>query len=209
LAPKATHVVQCSLKVLNTESGSVFGNIAFDSANGVQKSLIVLNTISMSMIDYIAPAACSDDIFRKMWADFEWENKIVVNTPQTDLNGYLNYICKITNMRCLTTPRALAGDSLFLSANLYARSLFNEDALINLNLEKQPGGRITGTLRIRSKHEGIAKVLGDKITAVQRIEVAKAAIGAAAAAAAAAASNAAAEAAAATNIVAPPEVTTQ
>jgi vesicle coat complex subunit len=37
---------------------------------------------------------------------------------------YLKHIMKSTNMSCLTPEGAMAGDSDFLSANLYARSLF-------------------------------------------------------------------------------------
>ena len=51
----------------------------------------------------------------------------------------------------------------------YARSVFGEDALVNVSVEKQEDGRITGYIRIRSKTQGIALSLGDRITAVQRV----------------------------------------
>lgn len=72
---------------------------------------------------------------------------------------------KFTNMSCLTPEAALSGDCDFLSANLYARSVFGEDALANLSIEKLEGsGTIQGHVRIRSKTQGIALSLGDKIT---------------------------------------------
>jgi coatomer subunit beta len=88
---------------------------------------------------------------------------------------------KSTNMSCLTPEGAMAGDSDFLSANLYARSLFGtrlfssvvsghahsllgEDALANLSIERLETGTITGHVRIRSKTQGIALSLGDRIT---------------------------------------------
>lgn len=71
---------------------------------------------------------------------------------------------KATNMSCLTPEGAMAGDSDFLSANLYARSLFGEDALANLSIERLETGAITGHVRIRSKTQGIALSLGDRIT---------------------------------------------
>jgi coatomer subunit beta len=84
-------------------------------------------------------------------------------------------------MSCLTPEGALSGDCDFLSANLYARSLFGEfdvslyrlgdsteitgeDALANLSIERTEGGTITGHVRIRSKTQGIALSLGDRIT---------------------------------------------
>lgn len=71
---------------------------------------------------------------------------------------------KATNMSCLTPEGALSGECDFLSANMYARSLFGEDALANLSIERTEAGTITGHVRIRSKTQGIALSLGDKIT---------------------------------------------
>lgn len=64
--------------------------------------------------------------------------------------------------RCLTPPSALEGDCGFLAANLYAKSVFGEDALVNLSVEKQADGKLAGYIRIRSKTQGIALSLGDK-----------------------------------------------
>jgi vesicle coat complex subunit len=44
----------------------------------------------------------------------------------SDLRTYLNHIMKSTNMSCLTPEAALSGECDFLSANMYARSLFGE-----------------------------------------------------------------------------------
>ena len=130
-----------------------------------------------------------------MWAEFEWENKVAVNTDILDLNEYLSHILAITNMKCMTPQYAGAGagGAAFLAANLYARSMFGEDALLNLSVEKvskplsgaaaaaaaaangsdpsAPPAMVTkvgGYIRIRSKTQGIALSLGDKIQAKQR-----------------------------------------
>lgn len=65
-------------------------------------------------------------------------------------------------MSCLTPDASLAGECGFLSANMYARSLFGEDALANLSIEQLEDGTIQGHVRIRSKTQGIALSLGDK-----------------------------------------------
>jgi coatomer subunit beta len=72
-----------------------------------------------------------------------------------------------THMSCLTPEGALEGDCGFLSANMYARSLFGEDALANLSIEKQDGV-LQGHIRIRSKTQGIALSLGDKVSLAQK-----------------------------------------
>lgn len=120
-------------------------------------------------MDYIVPATCDDAQFRKMWADFEWENKVHVNTPIVDLTEYVDRLISCTNMRCLTPQQALSGDCSFLAANLYAKSIFGEDALVNVSIEKSsPDGKIAGHVRVRAKSQGMALSLGDKINTAQR-----------------------------------------
>jgi Coatomer beta subunit appendage platform len=48
----------------------------------------------------------------------------------SDPREYLSHIMKATNMSCLTPEGALSGDCDFLSANMYARSLFGKFVLI-------------------------------------------------------------------------------
>ena len=47
---------------------------------------------------------------------------------------------------------------------------FGEDALVNVSVEKKDdnNGKLAGYIRIRSKTQGIALSLGDRITSVQR-----------------------------------------
>jgi len=71
-------------------------------------------------------------------------------------------------MKSLTSDSFIQGECDFLSANLYAKSSFGEDALANISIEKQPDGNIEGFVRIRAKTQGIALSLGDKITMKQK-----------------------------------------
>ena len=61
---------------------------------------------------------------------------------------------KQTNLPVL---QALTGECGFLAANLYARSIFGEDALANLSIERLPGSAegtpVTGHIRIRAKSQ--------------------------------------------------------
>lgn len=140
-------------------------------------------------MDYIIPASCSDSEFRTMWVEFEWENKVAVNTTITDLHEYLRVLLKSTNMKCLTPEKALSGQCGFMAANMYAKSIFGEDALANLSIEKpldNPDAPVTGHIRIRAKSQvrnrvtpdehisivspsqGMALSLGDKINHSQK-----------------------------------------
>ena len=173
LGPYASKQIKANIKVSSTETGVIFGNIVFDIAGaaatvGEDRSCVIMNDIHIDIMDYITPASCDDVAFRSMWAEFEWENKVAINTGITDPNTYLEHIMKSTNMACLTPKSALSGNSAILAANLYARSIFGEDALANISVEKQSSGTLVGYIRIRSKTQGIALSLGDKITLKQR-----------------------------------------
>lgn len=113
-------------------------------------------------MDYIIPASCTDAEFRTMWIEFEWENKVAVNTTITDLHEYLRVLLKSTNMKCLTPEKALSGQCGFMAANMYARSIFGEDALANLSIEKpfdNPDAPVTGHIRIRAKSQVCKTIL--------------------------------------------------
>ena len=79
---------------------------------------------------------------------------MAVSTEISSLGEYLQHIVRITNMHCLTPPSTLQGEANFLAANLYARSMFGEDALLNVSVEKHKNNKIGGYLRIRSKNTG-------------------------------------------------------
>merc|ERR1719291_566466 len=64
--------------------------------------------------------------------------------------------------------KTLIETSSFVAVNLYAKSIFGEDALANISIEKLQDGKLTGSVRIRSRTQGIALSLGDRITIVQR-----------------------------------------
>ncbi|CAI0460682.1 unnamed protein product [Linum tenue] len=168
LAPESSKQIKANIKVSSTETGVIFGNIVYETSNVFERTVVVLNDIHIDIMDYISPAFCSDAAFRTMWAEFEWENKVAVNTTIQDEKEFLDHIMKSTNMKCLTAPSTLDGECGFLAANLYAKSVFGEDALVNISLEKQGDGKLSGYIRIRSKTQGIALSLGDKITLKQK-----------------------------------------
>ncbi|KAK9734149.1 hypothetical protein RND81_04G118500 [Saponaria officinalis] len=168
LAPESSKQIRANIKVSSTETGVIFGNIVYETSNVLERNVVVLNDIHIDIMDYISPAMCADVAFRTMWAEFEWENKVAVNTVIQNEKEFLDHIIKSTNMRCLTPPSALEGECGYLAANLYAKSVFGEDALVNVSIEKQSDGKLSGYIRIRSKTQGIALSLGDKITLKQK-----------------------------------------
>jgi len=87
LGPKDARTIKANIKVSSTETGHIFGTIVYDSttpagtaAGGDRTNVINLSELHLDIMDYIHPAHCSDASFRSMWSDFEWENKVNVNT---------------------------------------------------------------------------------------------------------------------------------
>ncbi|KAH3906057.1 coatomer subunit beta [Parastagonospora nodorum] len=153
--------IQATIKVSSTDTGVIFGNILYEGEKGVDSNVVILNDVHVDIMDYIKPAQCTETQFRTMWTEFEWENKVNINSKAKTLREFLKQLMASTNMSCLTPEASMKGDCQFLSANLYARSVFGEDALANLSIEQEgTSGPITGFVRIRSRSQGLALSLG-------------------------------------------------
>lgn len=168
LGPHGFHRLSVTFKVSAADTAIIFGNIVYDGQHSDESNIVILNEIRVDIMDYIKPATCSENTFRKMWAEFEWENKISIKVSMSSLKEYLKVLMEKTNTTCLT-PGAITGEECnFLAANLYSRSTFGEDALANLSIERLADGVITGHVRIRSESQGLAIALGDRVGEISR-----------------------------------------
>ena len=135
LGPQDFLNVQSTIKVSSTDTGVIFGNVVYDSPSGQDTRVVILNDVHADIMDYIQPASCTETQFRTMWTEFEWENKVNINSKSTTktLREFLDGLMKSTNMTCLTPEASLRGDCQFLSANLYAKSVFGKSRVCVLN----------------------------------------------------------------------------
>lgn len=168
IGPYGFHKLQTTVKVTSADTGVIFGNIVYDGVHSDESTIVILNDVHVDIMDYIKPATCSENSFRKMWNEFEWENKITIKSEISSLKQYLDDLMQGTNMNCLTPGAIIGEECQFLSANLYSRSSFGEDALANLCIEKTVDGQIIGHVRIRSKGQGLALSLGDKVATISK-----------------------------------------
>lgn len=102
IGPLDERKMRANIKVSSTETGHIFGTIVFDNASTAQKTYVNLSDIQLNIMDYIRPAECKSEAFRLMWAEFEWENKVAVNTNIKDLKEFLTHVISQTNMTCIT-----------------------------------------------------------------------------------------------------------
>ncbi len=55
-------------------------SLVYDTVGSTSdRNCVILNNIHIDIMDYIQPASCTDTEFRKMWIEFEWENKVRVS----------------------------------------------------------------------------------------------------------------------------------
>jgi coatomer subunit beta len=125
--------IQATVKVSSADTGVIFGSIVYERSGSTEQEIVILNDIHIDIMDYIQPATCTENQFRSMWTEFEWENKVNINSRESDgltLQEYLKKLMDRTNMSCLTPEASLKGDCGFLSANLYAKSAFGKYSII-------------------------------------------------------------------------------
>lgn len=161
--------LKACVKVKSTEAGVIFGNLTYDTARGGNVKVLALNEIVVDTIEYIYPATCTDNYFRKMWQEFKWEYPVNVSAGLESLENFVKKIAVKANMQILTQEGVLRCSPEFLVCNMYAKSRFNEDALMNVSLERKDNG-IFGSVRIRAKTQGMAKCLGLRILDIARNE---------------------------------------
>ncbi|ELP85042.1 coatomer subunit beta, putative [Entamoeba invadens IP1] len=175
LGPGEFTRVTIPVKVTGTSSGLIAGYVNFDKTGkevttGSSDGHMVLSNISVEALDSINPGNITNEEFQTKWAEYEWENKIVVETEINNLSEFIENICKEARMNCITPKNLFCSEIGFLSANLYATTVFGDDALANISVEID-NGKITGGIRIRAKSQGVAVSLGDRILLVQKKKV--------------------------------------
>ena len=75
------------------------------------------------------------------------------------LEGVPRSLTKIYKYALSHSRKGLSGQCGFMAANMYAKSIFGEDALANMSIEKplnKPDAPVVGHIRIRAKSQGMA-----------------------------------------------------
>lgn len=183
LPPHGQLHVRTSLKVSATESGVIYGNVHYTAPNG-ERCCVILTDIHIDIMNYIKPAVCQGSEFRSKWCIFDWENKIDVFTDKYTLKDYIDLIVRELNMHLMEDYNGAdvamlselpvadenMGSSEYISCNLFARTVFGDDALANVSVERDAAtGMISGVVRIRSNAQTLAFGIGEKLTLLQKI----------------------------------------
>ena len=161
LPPHGFALAKASLKVRSTNNGLVFGCISYGVTD---VHSIVLSTIHIDISEYIKATPIDDLHFRNIWPTLEWTTKIIVpSIPALSLRTVMGRLLDTARLSCITPDFGINETGDYLAANLHAVSTFGEEILANICLEQGAEG-VSGHMRLRSKTQGIAIALGDRIT---------------------------------------------
>lgn len=171
LGPFGFANVRAVIHIQSAEQGVLQGCISYDAKAISMPSYQMLNAISLDVWYFLKPAICSDAQFSANWRILEWENKIHIKSKSGTFSQTIRDLCKLTNFKSISPSENeldLSDSCDVFSANLFAKSKFEDDVLANISLEKQFNPNepiiVTGHIRIRSKSNGLAFILGNKIS---------------------------------------------
>lgn len=153
--------LKSAFKVTQTDKGAIYGCMTYDSASGNIPNIININEVQIDFLNELEQTDCSEIDFKQKWMEFPWENKVMVTTSYTVLKDYIKEFAKSINAKILTKleeDQHLQNlpESNFMVANLCTKSRFNEMCLINMSIEKNQEGKITGHIKLRTNTEGMA-----------------------------------------------------
>ncbi|KRX00780.1 Armadillo-type fold [Pseudocohnilembus persalinus] len=165
LQPNASSMVKTSIKFSSQDIGLIFGNINYENMAGQEQNYLVTKEINIDLIDFIVPKDLNINRFRQMWAKYEWENRITLNTNIQNLRELVEHFEEKIKIQLLGSKQDLEV-SQYLCANFYAQTKLDDDFLVNLSAEIK-NNKIEGYIRIRAKNKGIVVNLGEKIKQLQ------------------------------------------
>lgn len=195
LSPNESINMRARVRVNSSAMGSIFGYVFYERKACGRPEVLNISPININMIDFVTPTFINSDEFRAMWSTYEWENKIFVQTNISDPSLFLEKLISCTNMtvagrippnelinvngkpviqqyieylRGLKDLRNVLDTCSFFAANLFLRTIFNEDALINLSISKDKKGLLKGIIRVRCEKQETVMSLGERISLVQR-----------------------------------------
>jgi len=148
--------------------GTLFGAVSFDFAGErwSDHQLLPLAPIDIDPFHCFDPTMISEAAFRNKWSESVWERKVDINFVGTDLISYLERIANQYKFAIITPRNQIEVTSQsagFIAANLFSKSLFDEEVEMNISAKIEKGEKIVGFIRIRSQDMDLAFLFGKLI----------------------------------------------
>ena len=182
IAPQETQTSKVVFRADSTEAGYIFGYILYSSPSGNIPHIIPLDHIKLNFLDVIYAQPCSQNMFKTMWAEFIWENKISLQTKNMYIDiiyiyrspyQFIKKLSKDYNLFFVSSLTEEDKESDVLAVNLYGKSKFGiyifiyiyiyigEDLLANVSAECTEAGDVNWCVKLRAKTKSLALALGE------------------------------------------------
>eukprot|EP00398_MALV-I-01_sp_L67-1_P000226 gene226-727_t len=86
LEPRQQVSARCGIRASACQSGIILGHVFYEKKSADDKSFIYMDELNVDILEYLEKAWVNELQFRTMWSEFEWENKININTSITDIS---------------------------------------------------------------------------------------------------------------------------
>lgn len=142
----------CSIKATSAEAGRIYGNILYDIENVEERQLIPLSPITITPDNYMTPLKVDSIKYREKWEMFEWEKKITISSTLS----IKEIITRYQEKGKMHLMNEFDDNASWATVNLCATSMFDEDVLLNISLEKTDNGTTEGYMRLRCASQPMA-----------------------------------------------------
>lgn len=151
LAPGQAKIMKLVFRICSTEEGNLFGYITYSSASGNIPHIIPLEYVKINYLDNIQKEKASEKRFKRLWADLVWENKFQILSKLAWPYDFVMKIADKLNLQLVSPLTLFDKTSPLLVANLFGKSKFGEELLLNVSIEKGPDDKVKAACKIRAK----------------------------------------------------------
>lgn len=76
--------MKTSIKFSSADIGVIYGAIHYENNAGIEQAYLITKEINVDLVDFIYAADTDIETFRRSWAKYDWENRIMINTTTTE-----------------------------------------------------------------------------------------------------------------------------
>ncbi len=152
LMPEESVMLYKTLQYDASKEFKLFGEISFQNNAGIIMGYIKTNEISFNILDFLEKKKIESNLFRQLWQECDWENKIKIKKTNVTIEEFLKDLQSIFKLS-LISPLSIR-TSKFSTFCLYSRFILGKDLLMNISIEVEDN-TVNGNVRLRSQNKGV------------------------------------------------------
>ena len=164
LGPGESYLRRVSVKVERAEKLTVYGFVTYSGTRGEPQSVLVLNDLMLNLAERLGVLkgeGLPPQQFKEKWQLYTWEKKQTLEraAPAPPMKQFVESVAEGMGLAVVETQ----GAGAFLVANLFGKSPYDDDCLLNMSLRAEEGGGVKGQVRVRSNKQALCESIAEKI----------------------------------------------